>query len=121
MRVFQVGSRVPAHDEPRSTLRTLGAGAALIATGVVLQLGAAARPETVERLYSRSLFRVVQSALGCLSARVSFSVGELLLLAGAVLALVLATRILTRPVSILQRFLSLLGGAVLVAGIAYCA
>jgi hypothetical protein len=48
-------------------------------------------------------------------------VGELLLLAGAVLALVLATRILTRPVSILQRFLSLLGGAVLVAGIAYCA
>ncbi len=106
---------------PSRALRTLGAGGLLLALGAVLQLASAAQPERVELLYSRSIFPAVQSAVGCLAGRVAFSVGELLLLASVALSLVLAVRTLAQPVPFLHRFLSLLGGSALLAGVAYCA
>jgi Protein of unknown function (DUF3810) len=75
----------------------------------------------VERLYSRSIFPVVQSAVGCLTGRVAFSVGEIVLFALVPVSVVLAVRALTKSVPILQRLLALLAGATVLAGLVYCA
>ncbi len=74
----------------------------------------------MERLYSRALFPGLR-ALGCLSARVSFSVGEVLLLVFAAACAGLTVRTLRRPVPLRLRASSLFAGATLSAGIVYCA
>ena len=75
----------------------------------------------MERLYSRAFFPAVQSAVGCLAGQVAFSVGEFLLIAIVAAFPVLVIRTLTKPLSFLQRFLSLLAGATLFSGVVYWA
>jgi Protein of unknown function (DUF3810) len=118
---FQANLRLSKGPEPHPPpLRRLVVGVLLVALGSVLQLGSASQPEGVERLYSRFLFPAVQVALGCLTGRVPFSVGELLLLAFVVISLAFLIRTLVRPVPFGRRLLSLLAEATLLAGIVYC-
>ena len=113
--------RVSTRISPPYPPRLLAAGGILLSLGAGLQLGSAGQPELVERVYSRSIFPVVQSAVGCLTGRVAFSVGELFLLALVAVSVVLAVQTLTKGVPFLRRLLSLFAGATLLAGVLYWA
>jgi len=52
---------------------------ALLPLAVALQIGAAASPALVERLYSQGVYRLVRAAFAATLGRVPFSVGETLL------------------------------------------
>ncbi len=105
---------------PRSApLRSLLVGVTLFVLAALLRLVSAWYPHCVERLYSLAVFPLIRESLGCLTALVGFSVGEMLLLVAAAVATILALHVVFQPVRWYLRLLSLLGGATLWAAAIY--
>lgn len=113
------GEIPPSPPAVSRTLRRFVAGTALLALAAGLQLASSRHPDAVEQLYARGVFPAVRTALSCLSARATYSVGEVLLLGALATLIALAVRTLRRPLPWRRRLLSLASGAILGAGTLY--
>ncbi len=112
-------SPAPRPAASRRPFRRAPAGALLLASGAAVQLVAARHPDVVERLYARAFFPRVQGALGGLSARVPFSLGEILLVALVAAAAAFSLRTLRMRVPLPLRAFRLASAATLGAGVLY--
>jgi len=102
-RVLLEALRAAGRARCRSLLLALGVCVAL----ALLRVAAGAAPEWTERLYSRGLYPWLQRGLGCVSGLSPWSLGELGLLALAVLAAVRVGRIVRERVRRTGRALEL--------------